>query len=190
VSTWEPIPSEIYDTDEAIAAANAAGGSDFLAQFPMASVEIDGRKMPDIYPDFPDNYIWRILYTYDDGAGKTQTEYMFEAAVDMETGEVLFSSTNVATDQEEQPVSFTITGTYPNPFNATLTISLTLQQPVSVTLKVYNTLGQEVATLIQGPLSAGEHRVRWRPEELPSGLYFVRVQAGGRTMVRSVMHTQ
>ncbi len=56
-----------------------------------------------------------------------------------------------------------------------------------VTLKVYNSLGQEVATLVNGENQAGEHHVRWDASNMPSGMYFYRLQIGGWVQARSMM---
>jgi hypothetical protein len=45
-------------------------------------------------------------------------------------------------------------------------------------LKVYNTLGEQVAELLSENRDAGMHGVEWNAANLPSGLYFYRLQAG------------
>jgi len=49
-----------------------------------------------------------------------------------------------------------------------------------VSLKVYNSLGQEVAVLLDNELvEAGEHSVDFNSSNLPSGVYFYRINAVG-----------
>ncbi|UCE65886.1 MAG: lamin tail domain-containing protein [Candidatus Zixiibacteriota bacterium] len=67
---------------------------------------------------------------------------------------------------------------YPNPFNASGTIKFVLSQAGSVTLSIYNLRGQRVETLMEIPMSAGEHRITWDGSDLPSGVYFARLDAG------------
>ena len=69
----------------------------------------------------------------------------------------------------------------PNPFNPSCTIAFTLEQAGDVELTVHNLLGQRVATLASGWESAGAHRRIFDGARLPSGLYFVRLEAGGET---------
>jgi hypothetical protein len=73
---------------------------------------------------------------------------------------------------------------YPNPFNPTTSIGFVLPAAGRVRLTVYNMLGQNMATLVDGELSAGDHRVDWRADGAASGLYFYRVEFGGTTEVR------
>jgi len=75
------------------------------------------------------------------------------------------------------PASFYLAQNYPNPFNPGTTISYQIPQAGLVSLKVYNTLGVEVATLASEFHNAGFYQVQWTPQ-LPSGIYFYRLQAG------------
>ncbi len=70
--------------------------------------------------------------------------------------------------------------TYPNPFNAQTTICYSLSEPGSVSLAIYNLLGQKVATLFEGPQQTGEHRAVWNANEVPSGVYFARLEAADK----------
>jgi hypothetical protein len=51
-----------------------------------------------------------------------------------------------------------------------------------VKLLVYDLNGREVRTLVDGPMTRGEHQYRFDGNSLPSGLYFARMQtASGMT---------
>jgi len=45
-------------------------------------------------------------------------------------------------------------------------------------LKVYDVLGNEVATLLNEEKPAGTYELTWNATNLPSGVYFYRIQAG------------
>jgi hypothetical protein len=75
---------------------------------------------------------------------------------------------------------FTLSQNYPNPANPSTTISFSLPSRSLVTLKIYDVLGKEVATLANEELSAGSYSRRWNAGTMPSGVYFYRLQAGGR----------
>ncbi|MBP9212549.1 MAG: T9SS type A sorting domain-containing protein [Bacteroidetes bacterium] len=79
---------------------------------------------------------------------------------------------------------------YPNPFNPVTTITYSVRSSGPVTLSVYNTLGQRIATLVDRIQTAGEHSVPFDASELPSGIYYYRLQserftaAGMMTLVK------
>ncbi len=53
-----------------------------------------------------------------------------------------------------------------------------------MTIAVYDMMGRRVAMLVSGPMAAGHHEVQWRADNMPSGLYLVRMQAGSFSQVR------
>jgi hypothetical protein len=81
-------------------------------------------------------------------------------------------------DKLFQPSYTSLYQNYPNPFNASTTIEFTLPEAADVELSVYNILGQKVAVLLDGRKSAGEHAVTWDAGDMPSGVYFARLETG------------
>ncbi|MDE2734794.1 MAG: lamin tail domain-containing protein [Gemmatimonadota bacterium] len=68
---------------------------------------------------------------------------------------------------------------WPNPFNATTHLRFFLNHPTSVHVAIYNVQGQRVRTLVDAPLDAGVHQMRWdgrdeRGHLVATGPYFVR----------------
>lgn len=89
-------------------------------------------------------------------------------------------------NENQSPYSFELFQNYPNPFNPTTTMSFVIGHRSFVTLKVYDVLGNEVATLVNEELSAGEYEVEFsshsdKGQNLPSGVYFYQLHAGGST---------
>ena len=76
---------------------------------------------------------------------------------------------------------------YPNPFNPSTTIRFTLPRASHVTLAVFSVLGQRIRTLVDGPRAAGPNVVQFDASGLSSGMYFYRLDAGGRVEVKSCM---
>jgi hypothetical protein len=87
----------------------------------------------------------------------------------------------------EIPTEVFLAQNYPNPFNPTTAISYGLPQGVNVTLKVYNLTGQVVATLVNRYQEAGQHEVIFNASRLPSGNYFMVLQAGDFKQVRRLV---
>ncbi len=73
-------------------------------------------------------------------------------------------------------------GSYPNPFNPTTVIRYALPEEANVSIKIYNILSQEVATLVNGTKSAGVHTVNFNANNLTTGIYIARLQAGAKVM--------
>lgn len=76
------------------------------------------------------------------------------------------------------PEDFLLYQNYPNPFNASTVIRYSLPIKSDVQLDIYNLLGQRVVTLFEGIQQAGEHSITWNATDLPSGVYFARLESG------------
>jgi hypothetical protein len=77
---------------------------------------------------------------------------------------------------------------FPNPFNPQTTISFNLPQAGEVRLIAYDVLGREMAMLFNGFRDAGFYEITWNAENLPSGIYFVRLSVvGGQSAVQKLM---
>jgi len=87
-------------------------------------------------------------------------------------------TTSVGTRSTQLPNHFILRQNYPNPFNPSTTISFSLPSSSFVTLQVFDVLGREVSTLMSRKLSAGTYSQKWNASDLPSGVYFYRLQAG------------
>ena len=75
-----------------------------------------------------------------------------------------------------------ITAPAPNPAAGVTTFSIGAKEAANATVGLYNVLGQRVKTLSQRPLEAEQMRnVTFDASALPSGVYFVRLQANGQT---------
>jgi hypothetical protein len=77
----------------------------------------------------------------------------------------------------------------PNPARETTTLRLALPRDTRVRLVVFDQQGRSVRTLAAGELPAGERAFTWDGRDdgghpVPSALYFVRLQAEGRTITR------
>lgn len=76
---------------------------------------------------------------------------------------------------------------YPNPFNSTTLINYRLSASGHVKLKVYDTLGKEIVKLVDQMKPSGSHQVKWNALEVPSGVYFYRLQTEKRTLTNKML---
>jgi hypothetical protein len=67
---------------------------------------------------------------------------------------------------------------YPNPFNPSTTINFKIKDARFVNLKIYDISGKEVATLINENMKAGEYKIDFKANNIPSGTYFYTLKAG------------
>ena len=83
----------------------------------------------------------------------------------------------------EIPSNYDLFQNYPNPFNPVTKIKFDIpsnvkRQTSDVRLLIYDALGKEVTTLINERLAPGSYEVDFDASNLPSGLYFYRIEAG------------
>jgi hypothetical protein len=97
----------------------------------------------------------------------------------------------LATGTEEEvglPGNYELAQNFPNPFNPSTKIKYSLPVGGYVTLKVFNLLGQEVRTLINNEvLPAGSHEIIFDASDLPSGVYFYRIQTESFAQVKKMI---
>jgi hypothetical protein len=103
-------------------------------------------------------------------------------------------ATNSVTDVDSPssdltPRDFVLNQNYPNPFNPSTMIQFQLPVQSDVKLSIYNLLGQQIAILVDEIKSAGVYTVQWNGQDasgrfVSSGIYLVKLEAGGQIKVR------
>jgi PKD repeat protein len=86
--------------------------------------------------------------------------------------------TGVSAETDQLPKEFTLYQNYPNPFNPATSIKYYIPEESFVSMKVYNVLGKEVSTLVNEKKTPGLYELNFGGENLPSGVYVYRVEAG------------
>jgi len=76
---------------------------------------------------------------------------------------------------------------YPNPFNSKTTIYFTLSTPQKVDISIYDILGRCVETFTRLNTTQGENKIMWQPQNISTGLYFIKVQCNQFTKVIKCM---
>ncbi len=84
-------------------------------------------------------------------------------------------------------LSFTLLKPHPNPFNASTVASFELRDASEVRLAVYDLAGRLVDTIARGAFPPGLHTAQWNGTGFASGMYFVRMEAGGYNQSRKVV---
>ena len=86
----------------------------------------------------------------------------------------------VVIDPENSPIpqKVKLFENYPNPFNPITKISYQLPKSLFVKLSVYDLNGRLIETLVNEQKSSGYFSIEWIAENLGSGIYFYRIDAG------------
>lgn len=89
----------------------------------------------------------------------------------------------VSVDELQQPGHMKI---YPNPFSTSTTFELDLNESGSVELKIFNQLG-ELVEVIRDNTQPGKQTHIWDASNLPSGIYFIRIQTKNEFITQKLM---
>jgi hypothetical protein len=92
----------------------------------------------------------------------------------------------------KKPKTFRLYQNSPNPFSSVTDIRYALPVACDVTLAVYDVSGHLMKTLVVGPEPAGQWMVHWdgkdgTGQKLAGGIYYCKLEAGGRTEVKKMV---
>ena len=90
------------------------------------------------------------------------------------------------------PSEYTLEQNYPNPFNSSTAIPYALAQSGEVNLDVLNILGRKVKSIYSGYQRVGSYYAVWEGDDdsgqpLGTGVYFMRLRAGGQSLITKVV---
>ncbi|MBN8544659.1 MAG: T9SS type A sorting domain-containing protein [Ignavibacteria bacterium] len=129
------------------------------------------------------------LATLPDSVSVKLTDFITGSQVDMKTdsvysftytGERNFVVNTTLTDINADaniPSEFVLQQNYPNPFNPGTIVRFSIPQESKVTITVYNSLGEAVGMIRNEILSSGWYESEFRADNLPSGIYFAKLEA-------------
>jgi hypothetical protein len=110
----------------------------------------------------------------------------FVAIINFNDGNIEQSITDV-NEPTDLPTGYNLSQNYPNPFNPSTKIEYSLPEASMVRLSIYSSLGQEVASLVNEYKTAGKYIVDFNASNLPSGMYFYKLQSGNFNSVKKMM---
>lgn len=137
-------------------------------------IKVGETSTPGMFGGLYDWLIWDLSGAYAPGQG-TQIPESLTGLTPVEEFDTII------------PAEYNLSQNYPNPFNPSTQISFSLTEPAYTTLTVYNVVGQEVASLVGEELAAGSYKVNFKAENLPSGVYFYKIQSGLFNQTRKML---
>ena len=101
--------------------------------------------------------------------------------------DIYFTLTDAKKDKKLIPEFYKLSQNYPNPFNPSTTIQYEIPKESFVSIKVYNIIGREIATLVNEQKTAGYYQVQFDAANIPTGIYFCRINAGNYSAVNKML---
>ena len=111
-------------------------------------------------------------------AGKIDLEDVQLTISDINGDALYLSQSQRGHSYQIGPYRFEMEALYPNPFNPSTEISFSLPMDDYVKLSAYNIRGNEVDVIFEGAQGVGQHSYTWNASHIPSGVYYIRLQAG------------
>jgi len=87
--------------------------------------------------------------------------------------------TGTGQNQNYIPKEFSLKQNYPNPFNPSTKIEFSLPVDGKISIKIFDASGKEIAVLINEHKNKGNYSLEFNASNLPSGVYFYKLQAEG-----------
>jgi len=95
---------------------------------------------------------------------------------------------NITKDQSNLLNRFDLYPAYPNPFNSSTTIHYSLVSETMVAIMIYNINGQNIEIIDIGRQNPGEYFIKWGPENLAGGIYFIQLHADNYERTQKCMY--
>lgn len=83
--------------------------------------------------------------------------------------------------------NFYLLQNYPNPFNPVTKIKFSIPKSDIVQIKIYDILGKEVKKILNEYTQAGTYEIEFDGRNLPSGVYFYRMNSGSYTETKKMI---
>lgn len=141
----------------------------------------------------PPNTTGEIVVTIYADASHPESEFFGEVRVHHNACPDTLDEVGVivlALDSPERPApprEFTLHPAYPNPFNNTARVAFELPSAAHVSAKLYSIEGRVVATVLESNLPAGTHELALNGDNLATGVYILRLNAGAASATQKLV---
>jgi len=97
------------------------------------------------------------------------------------------SSIGIKSTEGKIPEQTLLYQNYPNPFNPKTTIGFSLRKTEYISLIISDLLGKTVSEIFKGRLKAGNYSAEFDGSDVPSGIYFYRLQTENGNYIRKMI---
>jgi hypothetical protein len=91
------------------------------------------------------------------------------------------------TDTSFIPTEFIISSAYPNPFNPVITIEFGMPEFSLVRGNIIDLNGNHIDTIINEPIPAGMHSIKWNAAGKPSGIYLFIIKSDDKVLTEKLV---
>jgi len=188
ISTSILDPFASYCNIEAITAPPIPKGeqSNWLAQLKMAKHNKRQAMFQLAEPLKPGGKSGELRLQVSIDSGYTQKPVLRVTAYDKSGSIVMVDTISSVTEIKTfngttLPDDFNLLDCFPNPSQGFSTVNFALGKPMQLRLELYDNEGKRIQTLFEGRREGGLHSVRFDSGALPSGTYYIRMEADGRS---------
>jgi hypothetical protein len=86
------------------------------------------------------------------------------------------------------PTKFGISSAYPNPFNPSINIEYSITSIGHVILQIIGLNGKHVDTINNSIQTQGVYNIQWTPDNVPSGMYLIQLQANNQIQNKKILY--
>ena len=158
--------------------------------------DVNGNRVPDgtytLRVEMTEEHAQGPLASFDFPVGQPSDTMSLSDETYFHDMELSWLSTLTAINDDGviKPSDFNLEQNFPNPFNPSTTIRFSLERAGLVSLKIYNLLGEEVDMLVEKEMQQGQYTFQWNAMNMPSGVYFFRMETGGYSQTRKMLLTR
>jgi hypothetical protein len=105
---------------------------------------------------------------------------------------ILFQADSISTNVGQLPfVSSAISiNASPNPFSETLHFGFSLRESTELTISLITMEGKSIDVIYEGNLSAGEHEMNYKNNNLEPGMYLLSIQSSKQSVMKKIIRIQ
>ncbi len=129
------------------------------------------------------------------GIGKDTLTIIFDDSMDYVVHTMIINVSRETGLEDEQMIisDYKLEQNYPNPFNPSTKINYAIPTAGHVVITIYDMLGNPVTTLVNEYRSRGHYQINWHGKDmqgnqLPTGVYFYKMEAGGFTKMKKMLY--